>query len=127
MNGRLRIDKWLWVARFFKTRTLAARACDLGRIEANGQAVKPAREVKVGDLLRVKNDSGDFQVEVLLLSEMRGPAAVAQTLYRETAESRELRLKLVEERKAMPHFEAAREGKPSKRDRREIDRLRRRT
>jgi len=127
VNGRLRIDKWLWVARFFKTRTLAARACDLGRIEANGQAVKPAREVKVGDLLRVKNDSGDFQVEVLLLSEMRGPAAVAQTLYRETAESRELRLKLVEERKAMPHFEAAREGKPSKRDRREIDRLRRRT
>ena len=127
MNGRLRIDKWLWAARFFKTRTLAARACDLGRIEANGQSVKPAREVKVGDLLHVKNDSGDFQVEVLLLSEMRGPAAVAQTLYRETAESRELRLKLAEERKAMPHFEATREGKPSKRDRREIDRLRRRT
>ena len=121
---RVRIDKWLWAARFFKTRSLAARACELGRIESNGQGAKPAREVRVGDLLRVKNDSGDFQVQVLILSEMRGPAAVAQTLYRETEASRELRLKLAEERKAMPHFEALREGKPSKRDRREIGRLR---
>ena len=72
----------------------------------------------------VKNDSGDFQVEVLLLSEMRGPASIAQTLYRETEESRELRLKLAEERKAMPHFEQEREGKPSKRDRRDLDRFR---
>jgi len=120
------MDKWLWAARFFKTRTLAARACDLGRIESNGQGVKAAREVKAGDLLQVKNDSGDFQVEVLALSEMRGPASVAQTLYRETEASRELRLKLAEQRKAMPHYEAARDGKPSKRDRREIDRLRRR-
>src|SRR5207253_2057584 len=122
--NRVRMDKWLWAARFFKTRTLAARACELGRIESNGQAAKPAREVRVGDLLQVKNDSGDFQVEVLVLSEMRGPAAVAQTLYRETEASRELRLKLAEERKAMPHFEAFRQGKPSKRGRREIDRLR---
>jgi ribosome-associated heat shock protein Hsp15 len=123
MTG-VRIDKWLWAARFFKTRSLAARACELGRIEANGLAAKPAREVRVGDLLQVKNDSGDFLVEVLGPSEMRGPAAVAQTLYRETEASRELRLKLAAERKAMPHFEASREGKPSKRDRREIDRLR---
>ena len=123
MTG-VRIDKWLWAARFFKTRSLAARACDLGRIEANGQAAKPAREVRVGDRLQVKNDSGDFQVEVLGLSELRGPAAVAQTLYRETETSRELRLKLAEERKAMPHFEALRQGRPSKRDRREIGRLR---
>ena len=120
----VRMDKWLWAARFFKTRSLAARACDLGRIESNGQAAKPAREVRVGDRLQVKNDGGDFQVDVLAVSEMRGPAAVAQTLYRETEASRELRLKLAEERKAMPHFEASREGKPSKRDRREIDRLR---
>jgi ribosome-associated heat shock protein Hsp15 len=118
------MDKWLWGARFFKTRALAARACELGRIDANDQQAKPAREVKVGDRLRVKNDSGDFQVEVLGLSEMRGPAAVAQTLYRETDASREARLKLVEERKAMPHFEAEREGKPSKRDRRDLSRLR---
>jgi ribosome-associated heat shock protein Hsp15 len=127
VNGivtRVRMDKWLWAARFFKTRSLAARACELGRIESNGQGVKASREVRVGDLLQVKNDSGDFQVEVLALSEIRGPAPVAQTLYRETEASRELRLKLAEERRAMPHFEALREGKPSKRDRREIDRLR---
>ena len=120
----VRMDKWLWAARFFKTRTLAVRACELGRIESNGQRAKPAREVRVGDLVQVKNDAGDFQVEVLGLSEMREAAAIAQTLYRETEASRELRLKAAEERKASPHFEAAREGKPSKRDRRVIGRLR---
>ena len=121
---RVRIDKWLWTARFFKTRGLAARACELGRIESNGQQAKPSREVRIGDLLQVKTEGGDFQVEVLALSVMRGPAAVARTLYQETEASRELRLKLAEERKATPHFEALREGKPSKRDRRKIDRLR---
>ena len=120
----VRMDKWLWAARFFKTRALAARACELGRIESNGQQAKPARDVRRGDMLQVKNDSGDFQVEVLLLSEIRGPAAVAQTLYRETEASRELRLKLAEERKAMARFEALPEGKPSKRNRRELNRLR---
>jgi ribosome-associated heat shock protein Hsp15 len=123
MTG-VRIDKWLWAARFFKTRSLAARACELGRIGFNGQPAKPSREVRAGDMLQVKNDGGDFQVEVLALSEMRGPAPVAQTLYRETEASRELRLKLAEERKAMPRFEMLREGKPSKRDRRELARLR---
>ena len=123
MTG-VRMDKWLWAARFFKTRSLATRACELGRIESNGQGAKAAREVRVGDLLQVKNDGGEFQVEVLALSEMRGPAAVAQTLYRETEASRELRQKLAEERKTMPKFASSREGKPSKRDRREIDRLR---
>ena len=123
MTG-VRMDKWLWAARFFKTRSLAARACDLGRIESNGQPAKPAREVRSGDRLQVKNDTGDFQLEVLALSDVRGPAAVAQALYRETEASRESRRKLAEERKTMPHFEALREGKPSKRDRREIDRLR---
>ena len=123
MTG-VRVDKWLWAARFFKTRSLAGRACELGRIESNGQAVKPARDVRVGDLLRVKNPSGEFQVKVLGLSEMRGSAQIAQRLYRETDESRELRLKLAEERKMMPRIESTREGKPSKRDRREIARLR---
>src|ERR1022692_3806580 len=85
---RVRMDKWLWAARFFKTRSLAARACELGRIESNGIAAKPAREVRAGDLVQVKNDTGDFRLEVLALSEMRGPAAVAQTLYRETEASR---------------------------------------
>jgi len=118
------MDKWLWASRFFKTRSLAARACELGRIESNGQPAKASREVLVGDLLQVKNESGDFQVEVLALSEMRGPAAVAQTLYGETQASRELRIKLAEERKAVLNLEALRDGKPTKRDRREIDRLR---
>ncbi len=120
----MRIDKWLWAARFFKTRALAARACEIGRIASNGQAAKPSREVHPGDLLEVKNDSGDFQLEVLRLSEARGPAAVAQTLYRETEVSREARIKMVEERKAMPRFEGLRQAKPSKRDRRKLDRLR---
>ena len=120
----MRIDKWLWAARFFKTRSIATRACELGKIESNGQQAKPAREVRVGDLLQVRSPGGDFEVEVLGVSEMRGPATVAQKLYRETDESREKRLKLAEERKAMPNFEAMREGKPSKRDRRKIDRLR---
>ncbi len=120
----IRIDKWLWAARFFKSRSLASRACELGRVEADGQHVKPSREIRVGDLLRVKNDSGEFEIEVLLLSEMRGPATVAQTLYRETEASRESRLKLAQERKAMPRYETATEGRPSKRDRREINRLR---
>jgi len=118
------MDKWLWAARFFKSRALAARACELGRIASNGQLAKASREVRLGDLLQVKNDGGDFQIEVLLLSEVRGSASVAQTLYRETEASRELRLKLAEAHRALPHFEALRVGKPSKRDRRELDRLR---
>ena len=118
MTG-VRIDKWLWAARFFKTRSLASRACELGRIHSNGQPAKPSREVRPGDLLQVKNDTGDFHLEVLLVSDLRGPASVAQTLYRESEESRALRLKLIEDRKLMPYSD-----KPSKRDRRKLDRLR---
>jgi len=114
------MDKWLWAARLFKTRALAARACALGRIQSNGQPAKAARETRIGDRLQVTNDSGDFEVEVLLLSEVRGPASVAQTLYRETDASRELRLKVAAERKAMNQFEELPAGKPSKRDRRKI-------
>jgi len=119
MTG-IRIDKWLWAARFFKTRSLAARACELGRIQSNHQPAKPAREIHVGDLLNITSQSGDFAVKVLELSEVRGPAPVAQTLYEETAESRELRLKAAEERKALRNFSPAPEGRPSKRDRRRI-------
>ena len=122
--AEVRMDKWLWAARFFKTRALAAKACELGRITSNGQPAKSARPVRVGDMLQVKNEAGDFHVEVLLLSEMRGPAAVAQTLYRETEASRTMRLRLAEERKAMPRFEMPGAGKPSKRNRRVLDRLR---
>ncbi len=120
----VRMDKWLWAARFFKTRALAARACELGRIQSNGQPAKAAREVRIGDMLRVANDGGDFQVEVLLLSNVRGPASVAQTLYRETKASQDLRRKVAAERRAMKQFEELPAGKPSKRDRREIIRFR---
>jgi len=119
------MDKWLWAARFFKTRALAARACDLGRIEANLQLAKPARVVRVGDYLKVRNEGGDFDIEVLGLSQMRGPAAAAKLLYRESDESREQRQKLAGERKAMPQFETAWDsGRPTKRDRRQLDRAR---
>jgi ribosome-associated heat shock protein Hsp15 len=120
----VRMDKWLWAARFFKTRSLASRACDLGRIQCNHQAAKPAREVHVGDMLDVKTEGGDFEVEVLLLSEVRGPAAVAQTLYRETESGRELRIKTAQERKAAMIFSPASQGRPSKRDRRKIHQFR---
>ena len=117
----VRIDKWLWAARFFKTRSLASRACDLGRIFANDQQAKPAREVRVGDMLRIRTE-GDavFTVEVLQLSVTRGPASVARTLYRETDAGRELRLKAAAERKAMMDFAPSPQGRPSKRDRRRI-------
>ena len=123
MTG-IRIDKWLWAARFFKTRALAARACELGRIQSNGQPAKAAREVRVADMLKITTDAGDFTVEVLLLSEVRGPAPVAQTLYRETEESRELRLKAAQERKALMDYAPAPERRPSKRDRRKITQFR---
>ena len=116
----VRIDKWLWAARFFKTRALASKACDLGRIRSKGIEAKPARDVRVGDMLQIKNEGGDFEIEVLELSEMRGPAPVAQKLYCETDTSRELRLKAAEERKAMQQFAPLPERRPSKRDRRRI-------
>jgi ribosome-associated heat shock protein Hsp15 len=116
----VRIDVWLWAARFFKTRALAKRACELGRIESSGQPAKPAREVRVGDRLRVTTKGGDYQVEVLLLSAVRGPASIARGLYFETEASRELRKKVADERKAMKQFEELPAGRPSKRERRKI-------
>jgi ribosome-associated heat shock protein Hsp15 len=119
MNG-VRIDKWLWAARFFKTRALASHACDLGRVRSNGVEAKPAREVRVKDMLHVRNEGGEFEIEVLQLSEMRGPAAVAQTLYCETEASKAARATLAEERKAMQQYAPVPERRPSKRDRRRI-------
>ena len=115
-----RIDKWLWAARFFKTRSMAARACELGRVESQGQPVKPAREVRAGDMLQIATPGGDFEIEILALSESRGPASVAQTLYRETEAGREKRLKMAEERRANRRFIPAPSARPSKRDRRKI-------
>lgn len=119
----VRMDKWLWAARFFKTRSLAADSCDMGRVWSNDHQAKAARDVRVGDVLRVKNEGGEFVVEVLGLSSVRGPAAAAQALYRETEASKVARAKAEEERKAMAAFELP-VGRPSKKDRRDINKLR---
>ena len=119
MNG-VRMDAWLWAARFFKTRALAKKACELGRVLWRGQPAKPAREVHVGDRLTVTTEAGDFEIDVLGLSEVRGPAAVALMLYKETEAGRDARLKAAEERKANMQFAPAPLGRPTKRDRRRI-------
>jgi ribosome-associated heat shock protein Hsp15 len=119
MTG-IRIDAWLWAARFFKTRSLAKKSCDLGRVLSNNQPAKAAREVRVGDMLRITNDGGDFELEVLGLSDVRGPASVAQTLYRETEASKEARQKAAAERRAAREWEILPPTRPSKRDRRHI-------
>ena len=116
----VRLDKWLWAARFYKTRTLAARACEMSRVHSGNLPCKPARPVRVGEMLEVETEGGKYTLEVLALSDMRGPAAVAQTLFRETDESRELRLKAAAERKAMMAYAPAPVSRPSKRDRRRI-------
>jgi ribosome-associated heat shock protein Hsp15 len=116
----MRIDKWLWAARFFKTRALAVRACELGRVVSGEVRAKPAREVHLGDRFRVQNDGGIFEIEVLELSEMRGPSAAAQKLYTETEASREARMKAAEERRAMQEFAPLPTHRPTKRDRRRI-------
>jgi ribosome-associated heat shock protein Hsp15 len=121
----VRMDKWLWAARFFKTRVLAQKSCEMGRIVSNGHLAKPARDIRIGDMLQIKNAGGEFEVEVLQLGETRGSAAIAQTLYRETEASRELRLKLAAEQKALQQLEGYLPiAKPSKRDRRQINRFR---
>jgi len=117
----VRIDKWLWAARFFKTRTLASRACELNRVQVGGQVAKASRDVRPGDHLQVRTDSAEFGVEVLGLSDVRGPASVAQALYRETDESKRKRAEAAELRRLMPTFEVLHEGKPSKRERRRLD------
>ncbi len=116
-----RIDKWLWAARFFKTRELASKACEMGRVTSNGVRAKPAREVRVSDMLQIQKEDGAHEVEVLALSQQRGSAAIAQTLYRETEASIEARRKAAEERRLLgPMYSAAPSGRPSKRDRRLI-------
>ena len=120
MTG-LRIDKWLWAARFFKTRALATAACDAGKIVCNGQTAKPSRVLKENDALEITNEAGLFSVKVLLLEENRTAASIAQSYYSESDQSRELRAKAQEARRIMmieePNFARS---KPSKRDRRLI-------
>jgi ribosome-associated heat shock protein Hsp15 len=119
MTG-VRMDIWLWAARFFKTRALAKRACELGRVQSMGHEAKPAREVRAGDRLQVTTESGDFEIDVLQLSEIRGPAAVAQALYKETEPGRAARIKAAELRKANAEFAPSPERRPTKKERRKI-------
>jgi ribosome-associated heat shock protein Hsp15 len=119
---RLRIDKWLWAARFYKTRTLASEEIGKGRVAINGQEAKAAREVKVGDTVSVRRDSVTRTVVVRGLSGMRGPAPVAQQLYEETPESIAEREKAAEQRRyAREPALAIDQGRPTKRQRRELD------
>ena len=119
---RLRIDKWLWAARFYKTRTLASEEIGKGRVAINGQEAKAAREVKVGDSVSVRRDAVTRTVVVRGLSGMRGPAPVAQQLYEETPESIAEREKAAEQRRyAREPALAIDQGRPTKRQRRELD------
>lgn len=124
-SGRVRIDKWLWAARFFKTRSLAAEAIGAGKVEVNGERVKPAKPIGFGDSVSVRLGPYLHVVFVRGLSERRGPATVAATLYEETAESVATRAKLAEQLRMAPAaFVYEEKGRPTKRDRREIDRFR---
>lgn len=117
----VRIDKWLWAARFFKTRSLAQDAIELGRVRIGGVRVKPSREVKPGDLLEITRAEEHFEVYVQALSSVRGPAKIAQTLYRETDESQVLRARAAAIRKyANEPASAIPKGRPTKRDMRRI-------
>ena len=122
---RLRIDKWLWAARFYKTRSLASEEIEKGRVEVNGQEVKPAREVKVGDTVAMRREGISRTVVVKGVSATRGPAPVAQQLYEETAESLRERERAAEQRRLSPEPSLSIEhGRPTKRGRRELDEAR---
>jgi ribosome-associated heat shock protein Hsp15 len=119
---KLRIDKWLWAARFYKTRAVAVEEIAKGRVEINGQEVKPAREVKVGDTVVLRQGVVRREVTVRGLSAMRGPAPVAQQLYEETADSIQARERAAEQRRLAPEPALSIEqGRPTKRGRRELD------
>lgn len=118
---RIRLDKWLWAARFFKTRALAAEEADRGRVQVNGANAKPAREVRVGDRIRLRQGVIERTVDVLALSSIRGPAPVAQALYKETAESTAARERAAAARRLAPEpAESQEQGRPTKRDRRRL-------
>jgi len=120
---RLRIDKWLWAARFFKTRSLAAQAVDGGRVQVNGARVKPAKEVKAGDEVAVHIGDLAWVVDVRAVSARRGPAEEARKLYEERAESRARREAAIDARKRQPEPAFGLRGRPTKRDRRLLKRL----
>ncbi|WP_249937058.1 RNA-binding S4 domain-containing protein [Roseateles sp. DAIF2] len=122
--GGVRLDKWLWAARFYKTRALAVDEIGKGRVQVNGQDAKPSREVRLGDLLRLRQGPVEREVKVLGLSHVRGPAPVAQALYEETPESRAARERAAEARRLAPEpaqtIADGRQGRPTKQDRRRL-------
>ncbi|MGD8726548.1 MAG: RNA-binding S4 domain-containing protein [Gemmatimonadales bacterium] len=122
---RVRLDRWLWAARFYKTRSLAAAAIDGGKVQVNGTRVKRSSTVHVGDTIRVRKPPYETIVEIVELSEHRGPAKLAQTLYRETPESVAAREELRAQLKHQPHATYNGKGRPTKKDRRDIERFKR--
>ena len=122
MTDTVRIDKWLWAARFFKTRSLAAHAVEGGKVRLNDERTKPSRNVKVGDRLAIDNGATEWEVVVDGVSDARGSATIAQTLYTETEESIARRQQEAERRRLFSEPGAALKGRPTKRDRRRIDR-----
>ncbi|MFP3643540.1 RNA-binding S4 domain-containing protein [Paraburkholderia sp. SIMBA_054] len=122
-GARLRIDKWLWAARFFKTRSLATDAVEKGRVRIGGATVKPAKDVRVGDLVEIEIERIVWQIQVLGVCDVRGPASVAQTLYVETEEGRQKRQQENERRKTYREPAAELQGRPTKRDRRVMDKF----
>ncbi len=124
MSDNFRLDKWLWAARFFKTRSLATEAIERGRVKVNDERVKPARQVRIGELLDIDNGSTEWQVRVEGLSDKRGPASVAQQLYAETEASVRRRQQEAERRRLFAEPSEGIHGRPTKRDRRQLDRSR---
>jgi len=120
-SAAVRIDKWLWAARFFKTRSLATAAVDGSKVRLNGERVKPARNVNPGDVLAIDNGATEWEVTVRALAEMRGSATVAQTLYEETPQSIARRQQQMEQRQFFQEPGQAIRGRPTKRDRRKLD------
>ena len=121
MDENVRIDKWLWAARFFKTRSLASAAIDAGHVQLNKERIKPARQVKTGDLLRIRTEQGEYEVTVLVVSGQRGPAVTARLLWQESEASQQRRENEREARKLAPRFEhPAGEGRPTKKWRRQL-------
>lgn len=122
-NERMRIDKWLWSARFFKTRSLATQAIEAGRVKVNGDRIKPAKEIRIGDSILIRIADLEWQVTVVRFSTQRGSAPVARLLYEEMPGSVDKRAATIEARKIVREPAADLHGRPTKRDRRQIHRF----
>ena len=120
-GSAVRVDKWLWAARFFKTRSAAQKAIEGGKVKLNGDRTKPAKDLKTGDVLSIHIGAYDWEITVLQLSEQRGPAPVARLLYQESEQSRTTREAEVARRRVTIEPATTRKGRPTKRERRDLD------